>query len=268
MSEVNGHPTREEEFDLYALGALEGDEKQTLEAHLAGCAACAEKLAQGRGRIALLALAAPAMQPSARVKERLMRQIHAEGGGVLSTRGRAGGGERSGGGAVARWWAMALAPAFVVAALAAIFLWSENTRLDRELVKLHTTMESQQQALDRERQMSELLRARNTMLVTLQAQPGTPQSSGRVLYNAELGKLMADTQMQPAPENKTYQLWLVPKQGAPISAGVFNASGDGHTAWIATMPKDVAALAFAVTIEPAGGMPHPTGPKVLVGPAT
>jgi hypothetical protein len=28
---TNGHPTREEDFDLYVLGALEGDEKQAIE---------------------------------------------------------------------------------------------------------------------------------------------------------------------------------------------------------------------------------------------
>ena len=40
---TNGHPTREEDFDLYVLGALEGDEKLAIESHLAGCADCARK---------------------------------------------------------------------------------------------------------------------------------------------------------------------------------------------------------------------------------
>jgi anti-sigma-K factor RskA len=53
---------------------------------------------------------------------------------------------------------------------------------------------------------------------------------------------------------------------APISAGVFVQGSPGEdavrTAQVApnTQPK-----AFAVTLEPAGGMPQPTGPKVLVG---
>jgi anti-sigma-K factor RskA len=34
------------------------------------------------------------------------------------------------------------------------------------------------------------------------------------------------------------------------------------------LPQGMAAKAFAVTLEPAGGMPQPTGPMVLVGPVS
>ena len=62
---TNGHPTREEDFDLYVLGALEGDEKLAIESHLAGCADCARKLAAARGRVAAISFAAPRVEPSA-----------------------------------------------------------------------------------------------------------------------------------------------------------------------------------------------------------
>ena len=38
INHMNAHPTREEDFDLYALGALEGDEKLAIESHVAACA--------------------------------------------------------------------------------------------------------------------------------------------------------------------------------------------------------------------------------------
>ncbi|MFZ0787268.1 MAG: zf-HC2 domain-containing protein, partial [Candidatus Acidiferrales bacterium] len=72
---ANGHPTRDEDFDLLALGAVEGDEKQAIEAHVASCADCARKLAEARGRVAMLSLAAPRVEPSAAVKQRLMAQV-------------------------------------------------------------------------------------------------------------------------------------------------------------------------------------------------
>jgi anti-sigma-K factor RskA len=34
------------------------------------------------------------------------------------------------------------------------------------------------------------------------------------------------------------------------------------------LPAGVTAKAFAVSLEPAGGMPQPTGPMVLVGPTS
>ena len=52
-------------FRSLALGALEGDERQAIESHVATCASCARKLAEAQGRIALLALAAPPVKPSA-----------------------------------------------------------------------------------------------------------------------------------------------------------------------------------------------------------
>ncbi len=75
---MNGHPTREEDFDLYALGALEGEEKRAIESHLAGCVSCAQKLAEAQGRVALLALTAPPVAPSAAVKQRLLDQVHTD----------------------------------------------------------------------------------------------------------------------------------------------------------------------------------------------
>src|ERR1700723_3955145 len=95
-------PTREEDFDLYALGALDGDEKAAFEAPLASCASCKMKLAEATGRMAMLALAAPPASPSPGVKERLMRQVLATGRGPIETAagvapGKEGGFARGGG---------------------------------------------------------------------------------------------------------------------------------------------------------------------------
>jgi anti-sigma-K factor RskA len=61
---------------------------------------------------------------------------------------------------------------------------------------------------------------------------------------------------------RTYQLWLVtPTQ--KISAGTFEAKG-GEAMVRATyaLPADQLKM-LAVTEEPAGGMPQPTGPMVM-----
>src|ERR1700733_6089565 len=67
-----------EDSDLYALGALDGTEMQELEAHVRSCSECARAVDEARQRVALLALAAPAVAPPARVKEALLRQVRAE----------------------------------------------------------------------------------------------------------------------------------------------------------------------------------------------
>jgi anti-sigma-K factor RskA len=260
---MNGHPTREEDFVLYALGALEGEEKQTIELHLAQCAACSQKLAEAQGRTALLALGAPRVEPSPAVKERLMSRIHLTAA-EETARSRPLEPERAGG-SFGRWWAAVLAPAAVALALAAFFLWGENARLDRQLHDLRATVAQQQKQLEQAREITDLIEAKDTVVVTLARQLGMPEGSARVLYNPRLGTMLYDGTMAPAPPDKSYQLWLVPMEGSPISAGVFNPAAGEASHLMMKMPQGMAAKAFAVTLEPAGGRSQPTGAMVLVG---
>ena len=69
---------------------------------------------------------------------------------------------------------------------------------------------------------------------------------------------------QPAP-GKTYQVWLV-TDTQKISAGTFRPDADGKTVMHAHYALDRNALrAVAITEEPDGGMPAPTGPMVVSG---
>jgi anti-sigma-K factor RskA len=272
---MNGHPTREEDFDLYALGALEGDEKQAIESHIAACADCARKLAEARGRLAALSFAAPRVDASPRVKEQLLARVRAEGEGGTPSPSRSQRGAESAagrGGFFGRWWAAVLAPVGVALAVATIFLWNQNERLDRELANLRQTaglqqrnLEEAQHALEEAQHAADLLAERDTIVVPLMPMPGVAKGMGRVTYNEHMGMLMYDGNLGPAPTDKSYQLWLVPIEGDPINAGVFNPKSGQTDHWMMQLPPGVAPKAFAVTLEPAGGMPHPTGPKVLVG---
>ncbi len=263
---MNVHPIREEDFDLYALGALEGDEKDAIESHVPSCSECAEKLAHAQGRMALLAFAVPRVEPSPRVKERLMRQLHAtvEGPGV----GRGPIKPERAGGFFGRWWAAVLVPVAAALALATIFLWSQKMQLDRQLADLRSSMQQLQKQLDDARAAEDLMSAHDTVVVALAAQRNMPQGSALVLYNARLGVMFYEGKLGPAPVGKSYQLWLVPVSGNPISAAVFNPESAQTNAFTMKFPQGTIAKAFAVTLEPSGGRPQPTGPLVLVGPVS
>jgi anti-sigma-K factor RskA len=283
---INGHPSRDEDFDLFALGTLDVDERRAFESHLAACAACTQKLVAAQGRIGLLALAAPPAEPSPAVKQRLMRQVHADATADAPGNAPAAAAlayysteSRHRAHWFGRWWAAVLLPAAAGLAFASVYLWVQNQRLDVDLARLRVTMEQQQDQLQQEVQrqeqlreqfqdaheVAELMAARDTMIVPLTSQRGMPHGAARVVYNGQMGMLYYDGVLDAPPAHKSYQLWLVPKDGNPISAGVFNPVSGQDTHWMMKLPKGLDPKAFAVTLEPSGGMPHPTGPKVLLG---
>jgi anti-sigma-K factor RskA len=256
---MHGHPNREEDFDLYALGVLEDDDKRAIESHAASCAECARKLAEARGRIAMLALGAPRAEASQAVKRRLLAQVRSEQPTIEiplpgSPRTRPAG-----------RWTLVLAPAALVLAIVSVFLWHQTRDLDRQVAGLRDAMHQQQQQLQEDREVSDLMAAPSTVSVRLAQQPGMPSGTAQVVYNMKMGKVMYEGQIAPAPSAKSYQLWLVPESGNPISLYVFNPVSGQPDHWMMKLPPGVSPKAFAVTIEPEGGMPHPTGPKVLVG---
>jgi len=276
---TNGHPTREEDFDLYALGALEGDEKLAIESHAAACADCARKLAEARGRIAIIGLAAPDASPSPHAREKLLARIRASSSTAATPAPAAAPArDRQPGPAspatssapFARWWAAALAPIGVALAVATVILWSQNAKLKSQLdqltaqvAQLRDSASAQQKELEESQHAADLLAARDTIVVPLAPMPGAPPGTARVAYSSHMGMLMYDGTLSPPPSDKCYQLWLIPAQGAPINAGVFHPTPGETDHWMMQMPAGVTPKAFAITLEPAGGMPHPTGPKLL-----
>jgi anti-sigma-K factor RskA len=69
-----------------------------------------------------------------------------------------------------------------------------------------------------------------------------------------------------APEDKEYQLWGLRDGLPPVSLGMFTVSPDG-TAMLnmKSIPEATHIVGFSVTIEPKGGMPHPTGMMYVKG---
>ena len=70
--------------------------------------------------------------------------------------------------------------------------------------------------------------------------------------------------LAPCQQGRSYQLWFVPADGRPVSAGIFDV-GDGVRVELSSDTMPASTRAVTVTLEPAGGSPEPTGPAVLHG---
>lgn len=257
---TNEHPYREEDFDLYALGVLEGDELKAIESHLASCADCAQQVAEARGRIAALALSTEQKEPSLAVRQRLLAKVRAEKDPARAT--TAVQPER----APSRFWNFAFAAAALALAIFAVFLWKSNENLQRELDRQLAQVKQQAADTERARHIVALMNSPQTVTVSLAPKAPMATMPGRVLYNSQTGALIYSGTLPQLAADKSYELWIIPRSGNPIPAGVFSADPNGEANVVMPpIPTGVSAKAFAVTIEPAGGMPSPTGPMAQVG---
>ena len=165
-------------------------------------------------------------------------------------------------------FSLSFAAAAVILAFATFLLGRQYLMQRQQIGQLQEQLQAAQaQALQDSAAMrayADVVSAPDTVSVTLQQQSGGPPGQAHVLFNARMGVAVYSGLISPAPSDKSYQLWLMPASGAPISAGVVAANQQSGPL-VARFPQGLSAAAFAVTLEPQGGSPQPTGLKVLVG---
>jgi len=111
-----------------------------------------------------------------------------------------------------------------------------------------------------------VLTAPDLARIDLAGQPAAPSASARAFWSRSRGLVLAGTDLPAAPAGRTYQLWVLTNQPAPISAGLLKPDAGGRVAATFATPRDIPApVAMALTLEPEGGVPSPTGDKYLVG---
>ena len=267
------HEQFAENLALYALRALEREERASMERHLETCAACRAELQELQGDMALLALSTSGPAPPQRAKNRLMEAIAREPR-VPGVPGRAGAGiEPSAAGR--GWWRFVPALVAVMVAALGLYAWRENMRLQDENVAAHLKIAAlEQQAarmqalMERYRNVADVLTAPDAAHFTLVSAPVRPVPTGRAIYLQKRAALVfVASNLNPVPAGKAYELWLLPASGAaPIPAGLFKPDARGSaTVLTPPLPAGVEAKGFAVTIENEGGSQTPTMPIVMVG---
>ncbi|HXE89628.1 MAG TPA: anti-sigma factor [Terriglobales bacterium] len=258
------HEPFADDLALLALGALEGEERATLEQHVAGCSACRQELERLRGDVALLALTATGPAPPERARKRLLAAIAEEPRSRLVRLKRP-------------WWTLAPVFATIAMALFGILLWRENVQVRRKLAyanihleQLRAELQQQRTELEAARRIADVLMAPDTVQFTLVDIKSKPQPQGKAIYLQSKGALVfVASNFTPAPPGKAYELWLVPTSGQPpIPAGVFKPDARGSAVVAAPpLPAGVEAKAFAITLEPEQGSSTPTMPIIMLGAA-
>jgi anti-sigma-K factor RskA len=113
-------------------------------------------------------------------------------------------------------------------------------------------------------ELATLLRIPNVKAVSLTGSEMAKRAAGFLLYDSRTQKVwLYSVNLPECPAGTTYQLWAV--HDKPISIGTFQMD-TGETAHL--LVKKVLgftdAKTFAVSLEPSGGRPQPTGPMYLL----
>jgi anti-sigma-K factor RskA len=266
---MNAHPQFAETLALYAMGALDNPQDlAALESHLGTCGDCRRELEALRADTALLALSVTGPQPPARSRERILKSVAAEP--RLERRNQ----QRYAVGRLRPRW-MTFAPVVVMLMLAvfSILLWRDLRNTRRALRHTQAQMEQIQTELARTnselaeaKMVHDLLHASDAWPLTLVSKRTPPQPQMKMIYSQQKGSLFLLASNTPAlPENKIYELWLLPADGsAPMAAGWFKPDGKGNGMIFHKLKSNgIEAKGFAVTVEPSGGSQTPTMPIVM-----
>jgi anti-sigma-K factor RskA len=236
---------------LHALGGLEVEAAERIEAHLSQCAACRREADEMETLVAAIAVSVPARTPPERVRAALLLRLAAPQPAARPARlpPDAKAPRRLAG------WLRRLAPAALVAALIGLAAW--NLYLTTQLARLRQLYGSYAAAVA-------LISSPATESFPLQAQGEYPLASGRAYVDAQTNStVLVVERMGQLREGQTYQAWFITPEG-PVSAGLFTVarSGWGMT-WLALPYREGSAV--GVSLEPEGVSPHPSEVVLLGG---
>lgn len=284
MTREMSHEEARESLEAAALDALDPPEREAVLAHATTCAQCRAELAELRDVAANLAFAAPAPPIDDvrrdHIRARLLARAAAERTAEMPIPPAAASPltttsfyrvintlawRRS------EWLAAAASILLVVSVAVLAALMNEREHM-RDALRAETASaaagrsaaDSLRGALAARDSLIAGLTGRDVAVMTLTA-TGARAPFARMFWDRATNRwTLVAHDMPRLPSGKTYQLWLV-TASSKISAGTFEPrNGDAVVRATYALPAD-SLKAIAVTEEPAGGAPQPTGRTVIAG---
>lgn len=291
-----GHHPSPEDLVLFAMQLFPAEHAEAIELHASQCPACREELGRIHGDLAAVALTAEQAVPSVAARDRLLAQVarekkivaaagakptaqtSAKPAPVAAPRPLADFGRGKGSTLIPEpvvvasrqppvyaWAGWAVAAAL---AIATAFLYKDHRTLQENLAAETSEMQRLNAQAAQSHHLLDALTDPQAVRVALAPKAPPRGPVGGVTYNPQKGTLVfLASNLDPVQTYKTYELWLIPADGtAPIPAGTFHPDEHGSASVIMpNLPTGVAAKAFGVTIEDAGGSDKPTMPIIMSG---
>src|ERR1700722_17163294 len=222
------------------MGVAEDPERSEIREHLdRGCEVCMKEMRRARQVASMIGGSSASAAPSAKLRRRILASVGVEQRGF--------------------GWAPWLGLVAALSLVGAFYFEARERSSLEELAAVRADMGRQSVELTRLNEAMTIMTGSDTRQVNFGS-----GARGKVFVNPASGVLLLASNLPPAPAGKAYEMWVIPKRGNPVPAGLFQSAGGGAALNIRLGPVDVTGTAaVAVTLEPAAGVPQPTSKPVI-----
>lgn len=271
----------EELCAAYALGALEEEERALFEEGLRNGGEEYKKIfVESIGVAYLLNSSVKKEIPSSSVKAMLMKKIHGSKKQFSSLAAllehialALGFGNPRFGFTVA---VLLLILAFEVGTFAYLMYVETERHFTQQILNYNTHAELQQRLitleheLDQKNEILNILQSPVLKVVVMNGLDVNPQGYGKIIWDPQRNFAILQVSKLPSSSaDKDYQLWYLDQKKKPVSAGVFSLTEQQEHYFkiveLSPIERTKEITAFAITLEPKGGVPQPTGAMYLLG---
>ena len=229
-----------EAIAAYALEALPPDEEATVVAYLAAHPEARALCEEYRSIVGMLPYAAAPSEPPPFLREGVLRSIRSER--VHRRR-------------------VPLPPAryrfvsaFAACALLLLLVWNIGLQVRTSPAPARA-----------DTAISDILSQPGSVTYAMEPQPDAPNASGRIYLSSNLQQAaMSVWRLPQVSPDQTYQLWFRLDDQTRVSITTFSVDAKGTAVVRLDVPRmSRPYVQCGITLEPRGGSPQPTGPRIL-----
>ena len=238
------HDDYKEMIPARALSALDAAEGRVLNEHLENCSECRRELEDWEATAAALSLASDPLEPSAKVRERILDEIRSDHSTppVIPFRSA----PRNIWTSFGSLGAIAAIVLLAVLIVGLIVIWRQNRAAQVELA--------------RAKEFLQLVTTPGAKVAELKGTDVGAGATAKLVYDPSGRAMLLADKLPSVPQGKAYQLWFIVGNKPPLPGKTFVPDNNGKGVIKDQVPQPALDSAvFAVTLEPAGGASAPTG---------
>jgi anti-sigma-K factor RskA len=265
------HAEIADRLEAYVLDQLTEVERREVEEHFGECSTCMRELYELHMVLEGVVASVPPVTPPATLRERVLAAVATEQQEPVRRERRVGIVQqpRRPFPAIVPWAAAAVV-VLAVGVVAFRLIDQSRRELADQVSRVQALNTELGQRLRLFRDQTDLalsiLTARDMREISLDGRENAVAAEARAFLSPTRGLLLVADRIPEPPPGRVYQVWII-EGNQPVSAGLLGEEPGGRGMLIATPPRPGGggSVTVAITDEPPGGLPAPSGAIRLAG---